>query len=547
MTKKEYADFLLPNVTHTKEEYEQMYQKRNLDKSAIVTRFAPSPTGFVHLGSLFTSFVSRRFATQTNGVCLLRIEDTDTKRTVENGIEEIIESLKNYGIVFDEGAISETEEVGAYGPYIQSKRKDIYSAFAKYLIENDLAYPCFMTESELEEIRKKQEDIKARIGIYGVYAKFRNISIEEAKERIDKGEKYIIRFKSPGNFENKVTVNDAIRGSLEFPENDLDIVIIKSDGLPTYHFAHLVDDHLMGVTHVIRADEWLSSLPIHIQLFDTFGYDRPIYAHLSPLTKKEGNTIRKLSKRKDPELAVSYYHEEGIPNEAVKIYIMTIANSNFEEWQIAKPNKDYNDFVLSFDKVSTSGSLFDLEKLTSISKEYLSKISAEALYNDTLKYTEEFDRDFYDLLTKYKDYTIKVLNIEREIERPRKDIESYKAVKREISYMYDELFDKDTTTYEHKDFYSKELLNYYIDNVYDENDDKQTWFSKIKEMCSKFGFTEDTKEYKKNPENYKGSVAHVCEIIRVCVTHRVMTPDLYEILKLLGKDRIKERIEKFDI
>ncbi len=546
MTLKEYANILLPNVSHTKEEYEAMYKDRKLPDGAIVTRFAPSPTGFVHIGGLFTSFIASTFARQTGGVCLLRIEDTDTKRTVTNGIEEIIRDLKDYDITFDEGAISETEEIGEYGPYIQSKRKDIYQAFAKYLIENNLAYPCFMTEEELENIRTKQENVKARIGIYGKFAKFRDIGIEEAIERINKGEKYIIRFKSPGNFENKVIINDAVRGKLAFPENDLDIVLIKKDGLPTYHFAHLVDDHLMKVTHIIRSDEWLSSLPIHVQLFDTFGYTRPTYAHLSPLTKKDEGGIRKLSKRKDKEAAVSYYHEAGIPKEAVKIYIMTTANSNFEEWY-EKNKEHWTDFKLSFDKVSTSGSLFDLDKLTNISRNYISTMKASDLYTEVLSYSQEFDKEFYDLLTTYKNYSINVLNIEREIERPRKDIENYGAVKREISYMYDELFEKDTTQYEHKDFYNKELLTYYINNVYDENDDKQTWFNKIKEICPRFGFASETKEYKQNPENFKGSVSHICELIRVAVTNRTQTPDLYEILKLLGKERIKTRIEKFNI
>ncbi len=546
MTKTEYANILLPNVKHTKEEYENMYKDRNLKEGAIVTRFAPSPTGFVHIGGLFTSFIATRFAHQTGGICLLRIEDTDTKRTVENGIEEIIRDLKDYGITFDEGAISETEEIGEYGPYIQSKRKDIYQAFAKYLIERDLAYPCFMTEEEQETIRKKQENVKARIGIYGQFAKFRNITMDEALERISKGEKYIIRFKSPGNFENKVIIEDAVRGKLSFPENDLDIVLIKKDGLPTYHFAHLVDDHLMKVTHIIRSDEWLSSLPIHVQLFDTFGYKRPIYAHLSPLTKKDEGGIRKLSKRKDKEAAVSYYHEAGIPKEAVKIYIMTTANSNYEEWY-EKNKENWLDFTLSFDKVSTSGSLFDLDKLTNISKNFISTMKASELYEEALNYSQEFDKEFYDLLTKYKDYSINVLNIEREVERPRKDIENYASVRKEISYMYDELFNKDETPYEYKDFYNKDLLTYYINNVYDESDDKQTWFNKIKEICPRFGFASETKEYKQNPDNYKGSVSHVCELIRVAVTHRKETPDLYEILKLLGKDRIKERIEKFNI
>ncbi len=547
MTKKEYANYLLPNVKHTKEYYEEIYKERNMPSDAIVTRFAPSPTGFVHIGGLFTSFIAKKFASQTNGICLLRIEDTDQKRQIEKGIEQIINDLKNYGVEFDEGATSEEEEKGEYGPYIQSKRKDIYQSFAKYLIEQDLAYPCFLSEKEIEEIRKTQEKIKDRIGIYGKYAKYREISIEEAIQKINNNENYIIRFKSPGKFENKITVEDAVRGTLEFPENDLDIVIIKQDGLPTYHFAHLVDDHLMKITHIIRSDEWISSLPIHVQLFDSFKYKRPIYAHLSPLMKKDEETIRKISKRKDPEAAVNYYHENGIPVEAVKMYIMTVANSNYEEWQEENKDKTYKDFKITFEKVSTSGSLFDMDKLMNISKNYISTMKATDLYENTLNYSQEFDTKFYELLTKYKDYSINVLNIEREVERPRKDIESYSAVKREIGYMYDEIFEKEEANYEIKDFYTKELLTYYIENVYDEKDDKETWFNKIKEMCPKFGFASETKEYKKEPEKYKGSVAHACEIIRVSVTHRTMTPDLYEILKLLGKERIKQRIETFKI
>ena len=542
MTKKEYADILLPGVNHTKEEYEEMYKDRDLPEGAIVTRFAPSPTGFVHIGGLLSSFIARKISKQTNGVMFLRIEDTDQKRLVENGVSKIIEDLKSFNITFDEGATGEEEYIGNYGPYVQSKRKDIYQAFAKYLIERDLAYPCFMSEEELEEIRKGQEEAKARIGVYGKYAKYRDITIEEALEKINNGEKYIIRFKSPGNFDNKVVVDDAIRGKLEFPENDIDIVIIKGDGLPTYHFAHLVDDHLMKVTHVIRGDEWVSSLPTHVQLFDIFGYKRPTYAHISPLMKKDGETVRKISKRKDPESAVSYYHEQGIPTDAVMIYLMTIANSNFEEWYETNKDKSYMDFEMSFDKVSASGALFDMDKLYNISKNYISTMKAEDLYDKAVEYANEFDKEFYELLTKYKDYSINVLNIEREVERPRKDIESYSNVRREIDYMYDELFNP---VYEKKDFYLKELLEYYIDNVYDENDDKQTWFNKIKEMCPKFGFASETKEYKASPDSFKGSVAHACEVIRVAVTGRVQTPDLYEILKLLGKFRIKERIEKF--
>lgn len=541
MTRSEYADFLLPNVNHSKEAYENIFKERE-SKGNFVTRIAPSPTGFVHVGTLYTGFVASKFARQNNGTYILRIEDTDQKRLVEGGVSEIVKVLDDYGIKFDEGMKDETTSYGEYGPYIQSQRKDIYQAFAKYLIERDLAYPCFMSEEELNEIRSNQEARKQRIGIYGRYARFRNISIEDAIERINNGEKYIIRLKSPGNFDNKVYVDDAIKGNLEFPENDLDIVIIKHDGLPTYHFAHLVDDHLMHVTHVIRADEWVSSLPIHAQLFDIFEYERPIYAHLSPLMKKDGDITRKLSKRKDPEAAVSHYHETGIPKEALMIYIMTVANSNFEAWFDKCTDGNFMDFELTFDKVSTSGALFDLDKIINISKNYLSKISAKELYERTLEYTNEYDREFYDLLKKYENYSINVLNIERECERPRKDIDSYSSVRKEISYMYDELFNPN---YSIKEYYDINFLEDYFENYYSISDDKNTWFDKIKECASKYNYCANNKEYKANPESYKGNISHACEVIRVCATGKEQTPDLYEILKLLGKDRIKIRFEQF--
>ena len=503
MDRKEFANFLLPNVKHTKEEYENIYKSRT-NGANFVTRIAPSPTGFVHIGTLYTGFVASKFAKQNDGVFILRIEDTDQKRLVDGGIADIVKVFNDYDISFDEGMKDEETSFGEYGPYIQSKRGDIYQAFAKYLIENDLAYPCFMTEGELEDIRKNQEARKSRIGIYGKYAKCRNLSITDAIDRINSGEKYIIRFKSPGNFDNKVVIDDAVKGKLEFPENDLDIVIIKKDGLPTYHFAHLVDDYLMHVTHIIRADEWVSSLPIHVQLFDTFGYDRPIYAHLSPLMKKDGDTLRKLSKRKDLEALVSYYHKEGIPQEAIMIYILTVANSNFEEWYDQNLDKNYIDFELSFDKISSSGALFDLDKLINISKNYLSRLSAEELYERAIKYSREYDNEFYELLVKYKDFSIGTLNIERETERPRKDIECYSAIRREISYMYDELFNPE---YNIKDCYDINFLEDYVNNYYDASDDKETWFEKIKEVSSKYNYATNNKEYKANPENYKGNIS----------------------------------------
>lgn len=539
---KEYADLLLPNIDKTIEDYKKIYPNRNLSEGAIVTRYAPSPTGYVHMGALFSAFIASKMAKQTNGVFFLRIEDTDKKREIENGVTGIIKDLKNYGIKIDEGMISESEWIGQYGPYIQSKRKEIYQTFAKHLIMNDLAYPCFCTEEDLENIRKEQESIKDRIGYYGKWARDRYLSHEEVIKRINNGEKYVIRLKSPGKFENKVIYDDLVKGKLELPENDLDIIIIKGDGLPTYHFAHLVDDYLMGTTHIIRGDEWLSSVPIHLQLFKVFGFKPPKYAHISPLLKEDNGTRRKLSKRKDPEAAISYYHEKGIPVEAVLLYLCTVANSNFEMWYLQNKDKTIDDFKLEFKKISASGSLFDVDKLLNISKNYISLLSAIDVYNNTLEYSKNYDNELFDLLTKYKDYSINVMNIEREQKKPRKDLAMFSDFRKQNWYMYDELFNN--LNYEWQNITNKEdiknILNLYI-SKYDVNDDKDTWFNKMKEVCDLLGYASDMKAYKENPNNYKGNIADVSNVLRVSLTTKSMTPDLYEIMKLLGKERMEKR------
>lgn len=549
MTNKELANLIFPYIIKTIEDYEKMYPKRTLKEGAIVTRFAPSPTGFVHLGSLFSSFVARKVATQTGGICFLRIEDTDQERLVENSITDIIRDLKNYHITFDEGMISQNEEQGSYGPYLQSKRKEIYQTFAKYLIEKGLAYPCFYTKEEQEEIRSLQEKKKERIGIYGKYAKYRDLSNEEAAARILNHEEYIIRLKSPGNFDKKIVISDLIKGKIEFPENDLDIVLIKKDGLPTYHFAHVVDDHLMRTTHVIRGDEWVSSLPTHIQLFQVFGYKPLKYAHLSPLMKidEETHNKRKLSKRKDPELAVSYYQEAGIPTEAVLLYLMTVANSNFEAWMDCNKDKSLDDFTFDFKKVSASGALFDLEKLNNISRNYISKLSASEVYERTLEHARIYDPDFAHILKEYKEYATAIFNIEREQKKPRKDYESFSTIKKEVWYMFDEYF-KDKKNYEFLKINDqkeiKKIVTTYFNQYYNSDDDKDTWFSKIKELSATLGYCPDMKEYKNHPEAYKGNVADVSTVIRVALTTQSQTPDLYEILKLLGEERIQKRISE---
>ena len=542
----ELANLIFPNITKTVEDYEKMYPERNLPEGAKVTRYAPSPTGFIHIGALLSSFTGDMIARQSNGVFYLRIEDTDTERTIENGINVIIEGLKEFGVDFDEGPLSDGTFKGNYGPYVQSQRKEIYHAFIKHLIIEGKAYPCFCTKEENDAIREHQTAGKKRIGYYGKYAKCRNIPTSEAIERIKNGDKYIIRLKSPGCFDRRIVIDDLIKGRIEMPENDIDIPIMKGDGLPTYHFAHLVDDHLMRTTHITRGDEWIPSLPIHIQLFQMFGFKAPKYAHLSPISKNDNGTVRKISKRKDPEAAMSYYHKEGIPSYAVMLYLATLMNSNFEEWYNQNKDKKYTDFKFDFKKMSKSCPLFDGEKLNNISKTYFSLLKASDIYNDACEYFNKYDKEFYDIFTKDKDYSINLLNIEREVKKPRKDIASYKDIKKEFNYMYDELFDS-IESYEWQNITDindiKEILNTYI-SMYDINDDKNEWFNKCKELCDKLGYASDMKEYKANPEKYKGNVADVTTVIRVALTKRSQTPDLYELLKLIGVDGIKSRFEK---
>ena len=546
MTNKDLAELIFPNITKTIEDYEKIYPERNLPEGAMVTRFAPSPTGFVHMGSLLASFISSKAAKDTKGVFYLRIEDTDQKREVPNGIEGIVKDLKDFEIHIDEGALSREESIGEYGPYIQSERKEIYHAFIKHLISIGMAYPCFCSEEHLAEIREMQEATKSRIGYYGRYAVCRNIKIEDAYNRIKNGEKFIIRLKSPGDFEKKIVVNDLVKGKIEFPENDLDIVIMKSDGLPTYHFAHLVDDHLMRTTHVTRGDEWVSSLPIHQQLFQVFGFNPPKYAHLSPILKQEGETKRKLSKRKDPEAAMSYYAKLGIPIKAVHLYLMTIANTNFEQWYDQNKDKTLDDFKFDFKKISASGSLFDVEKLINISRNYISFLSAEEVYDNVYNWSSIYDPNLHELLEKYKEYTINIFSIERYQKKPRKDYESWSSIKKNIWYMYDELFTPSTYYFQkikdHEEI--SKILTTYLDKYYQESDDKETWFNKIKDLTDELGYCSNMKEYKENPDKYKGSVADISTVIRVALTSSSMTPDLYEIMKLLGPNRIKSRIDK---
>ena len=547
MDYKDLADLIFPDAKEISY-YEEKYPARNLKEGAIVTRFAPSPTGFVHIGGLYQSLIASKLASQTEGVFFLRVEDTDQKREVENAVKGIVSALKEFGLEADEGMISETEEKGNYGPYKQSLRKDIYQAYAKYLIEQGKAYPCFCTPEEGEEIRAKQEAAKIRPGYYGVWAKCRNVTVEEAIERIKNGEKYIIRFKSPGREDRKIKHKDVIKGNVEFPENDQDIVIIKADGLPTYHFAHAVDDHLMHTTHVIRGDEWLSSVPLHLQLFHELGFKAPKYAHIAPIMKNDNGNKRKLSKRKDAEAAVSYYEEEGIPEEAVKEYLLNIANSNFENWRRANKDASIDEFELQLNKMSVSGALFDMVKLLDVGKTVISKFTAQKVYEETLKWAKRHDSELAKMLEANKEYSLKVFGIERGNKKPRKDISKWSDVKENIEYMYDEEFYNKEQKYEYQVINEKEdiekILSLYIEKYYNENDEKQEWFDKIKELAGEMGYAKEVKEFKANPEMYKAHVGDVSTVLRIALTGRTNTPDMYEIMQVLGKESMKKRFEK---
>ena len=546
MDYKDLANLIFPDVKEISY-YEEKYPERNLPEGAVVTRFAPSPTGFMHIGGLYQALAARIVAEKTGGVFFLRIEDTDQKREVENGVTGIVESLKDFDMAPDEGMITETEEIGNYGPFKQSLRKEIYQAYAKYMLEQGKAYPCFCTPEDGEELRKKQESAKIRPGYYGVWAKCRNLTVEEMAEKIKNGEDYIIRFKSPGREDRKIKHKDIIKGNVDFPENDLDIVIIKADGLPTYHFAHAVDDHLMKTTHVIRADEWLSSVPLHLQLFNEMGFKAPKYAHIAPIMKNDNGGKRKLSKRKDPEAAVSYYKEEGIPYEAVKEYLLNIANSTFENWRRANPDKNMNEFDFQLNKMSVSGALFDMVKLLDIGKTVISKMSAEEVYERSLEWAKEFDAELTEMLSD-KGYALKVFGIERGNKKPRKDIAKWSEVKENIEYMYDDKFYGNAQEYPYQVISEKEdlekIFKLYIEKYYDENDDKQAWFDKIKALAVEMGYAGEVKEFKANPEMYKAHVGDVSTAIRVALTARTNTPDMYEIMQVLGKDTVANRLEK---
>ncbi len=535
------AELLYPECKLTFEEALKMFPKRNLPEDAAVTRLAPSPTGFVHLGNLFPALTSERLAHQSGGVFILRVEDTDQKREVEGAVEILLNSLERYDIIFDEGATADGEK-GNYGPYYQRQRAEIYQAFAKKLVSDGKAYPCFCSEERLEQMRKEQETAKDNFGYFGKYAACRNLSLEEIEEKLNNGEKFVLRFRSQGDPSKTAVVNDLIKGKLEFPENDIDHVMLKSDGIPTYHFAHAVDDYLMGTTHVVRGEEWLATLPFHVQLFEALGFPLPKYMHIAQLMKLDNGTKRKLSKRKDPEAALSYYYEQGFPSKSVSEYIMTLLNSNFEEWRIANPSAPLNDFEFTAEKMSVSGCLFDMDKLLDVSRNAISTMTADEVYSQVTAWAKDNDAVLYEKFTANPEYAKSILAIGRGGEKPRKDISKWNEVRDYVSFFYDDLFEMTGEMPENVSSEDKiEILSKFAE-TYCETDDQETWFAKMTEIAEALGFAPKTKLYKKNPELYKGHIGDVSMVLRVAVTGRKNSPDLYEIMKILGKEKVLERL-----
>lgn len=550
MSLQKLADLIFPDITVTPTDYIAKYPARQLNNQAKVTRYAPSPTGFQHIGGVFAALLSERIATQSGGVFYLRIEDTDQKREVAGAIEDTIRTMYNYGITFHEGMTGEDTSKGEYGPYRQSERENIYKAFAKDLLLKGLAYPCFATPEELAELRATQEAQKVTPGYYGEYATYRNLPTEEAIAKIEQGVPYIIRLKSPGDPQKRIHFTDLIKGETSFPENNQDVVIIKGDGLPTYHFAHVVDDALMHTTHVTRGEEWLSSLPIHVQLFEVLELPRPEYAHFPTIMKTEGGSKRKLSKRKDPESAVTYYQEQGYPVVCVIEYLLNIINSTFEEWRAANPEADYHEFPVSLDKMSKSGALFDIIKLNDVSKDIVARMPGAQVYDAYIQWAENFDSEMYDLATRYKEKTVAFLSIDKEGPKPRKDFAKWNEVREKICYLYDELFVKEAAdmielpqnlTLDQ----AKEIVTGYLEVYRHDSGSQEAWFEALKNYGLAIGYCANRKDYKANPESYKGMISDVAGAVRAAVTHRTNTPDLYTLMQILGETTVKERLNQF--
>ena len=537
------AELLYPNINTLPQDIEARYPARNLPEGAKVTRLAPSPTGFLHIGNLYGALTDERLAHTSGGVFYLRIEDTDAKRTVPNGIQIIIETLAKLGVNFDEGAVIDGDK-GDYGPYRQSDRAEIYQTFAKQLIREGKAYPCFCTEEELSAIREKQEAEKLNPGYYGEFAIWRDAPMEKIKGKLDEGVPFVLRFRSEGNLNNKHKFRDEIKGEIDVTENDIDHVILKSDGIPTYHFAHAVDDHLMGTTHVVRDESWLSTLPFHIQLFKALGFKMPKYCHTAQALKLDNGNKRKISKRKDPEFGLAFYHAQGYPVSAVREYLLTMLNSNFEEWRLANPDTPLEEFKFTTKKMSVSGFLFDLDKLNDISKNVISRMTADEVYDFTLTWAKENDEEFARILEADREYAVSILSIGRGGKKPRKDIALWSEVKNYMSFFYDELFE--ATDVIPESFNSDDVKAIYNDFAasYDETVEQNDWFANIKAIAEKNGFCPDMKQYKASPEAFKGSVADVSMFLRIAVTGRMNSPDLYEVMKILGKERVLARVSE---
>ena len=537
------ANLLFPDITTTPADIEAMYPPRSLPEGAKVTRIAPSPTGFMHLGNLFSAIVSERLAHQSGGVFFLRIEDTDLKRAVEGGVETIIRVFNHYGLNFDEGATIEGDK-GAYGPYRQRQRAKIYQTFAKVLVEQGLAYPCFCTEEELNEMRQQQQEMKINFGYYGQWAKCRDLTFEQIEENIQAGKPYVLRFRSPGDPNKRFVHRDLVKCDIELPENDQDIVLLKSDGIPTYHFAHVIDDHFMGTTHVVRGEEWLATLNIHLQLFRTLGWKPPKYVHTAQLMKMDGGSKRKLSKRKDPELALDFYNAEGYPVPSVLEYLMTLLNSNFEDWRIANPTAPMDDFQFTTKKMGNSGSLFDIDKLKDVSKNTISVMSADEVYNEVTGWAKDYDQQLYTLLTSDEQKAKAIFAIGRGGAKPRKDIAIWSEVKDYLAFFYDELYVPATAYPENV---AKEdaiaILTQYK-GIYSPADDGDTWFEKVRELGSALGFAAKPKDYKKNPDQYKGHVGDVSQVIRLAITGRTNSPDLCSVMQILGEETCQKRLDE---
>lgn len=536
------AEMLFPQINKTPEDYEAMFPPRSLPDGAKVTRLGPSPTGFIHLGNLYGAFADERLAHQSGGIFILRIEDTDNKREVEGAVETIISSLDYFGVHFDEGAVTEGDK-GNYGPYRQRQRAEIYQTFAKLLIRRGQAYPCFCTEAELSEIHEAQAALKENFGYYGKWAKHRELSLQEIQDRLDHGEPFVIRLRSQGDPSRYFSIEDGIRGTLSMPENNQDVVLLKADGIPTYHFAHVIDDHLMRITHILRGEEWLSTLPFHVEIFKTLGWEHPVFCHTTVLMKMDEGIKRKLSKRKDPELGLDYYRSLGYHPAAVREYLLTVLNSNYEEWRLANPGADIEGFRFTTDKMGSSGALFDLDKLSDVSKDVLAAMSSEEVCDFLLDWARTYQPEAWEVLGNRRNDLLRILNIGRGGENPRKDLIYAAQIFEFIQFFFDEYFQM---TDEYPDNVSPEdrkaLLKDYLAG-YDHQDDAEVWFGKVRQLATDHGFAAKPKDYKKNPEAFKGHVGDVSAVLRVALSGRRNSPDLWEIQQIMGPDRVKARIQ----